>query len=207
MIAANSQIGRVIKRLISKTLISLVCLCLCASQAIAAENPQAVVKTGTGQALQLLKEYPENTQARRQRIWAVVNQYFDFDAIAKRALGPPWNEQPPEKQQEFTRDFSRLLFNTYIGKIEKYTNEKITYSQKQMGSHHAVIEARVVGDQSGTIPIDYYLHLEDGDWKVYDVDVEGMSLAINYRDQFSEILSRSSFDDLLMQLREKVAQS
>lgn len=207
MIAVNSQIGRVSKRLISNMLISLLCFCMCASQAIAAENPQAVVKTGTDQVLQLLKQYPENTHERRQKIWSVVKAYFDFDAIAKRAVGPEWNMQPPEKQQEFTRDFSRLLFNAYIGKIEDYTNEKITYSQEQIGKRYAVIEARIVGGQSGAIPIVYYLHLKDGDWKVYDVEIEGMSLVMNYRDQFNEILSRSSFDDLLRQLREKVAQS
>jgi phospholipid transport system substrate-binding protein len=193
------------KWIISKTLILVVCLSSWGSRAIAAENPQAVIKTGTYQVLQLLKKYPQNTQVRREKIRAVVNEYFDFDAIAKRALGPPWNEQPPEKQQEFTRDFSQLLFNTYIGKIEKFTNEKITYNQKQMGRNCAVIEARVVGDQSGAIPIDYYLRLEDGDWKVYDVAIAGIGLVINYRDQFNEILSRSSFDDLLRQLKEKVA--
>jgi phospholipid transport system substrate-binding protein len=205
MIAANSQTGRLSKRIIAKTLISLFFF-ICASRAIAAGNPQAVIQTGTDQVLQLLKQYPENTHERRQKIWAVVKGYFDFDSIAKRAVGPIWNAQSPEKQQEFTRDFSRLLFNTYMRKIEKYTNEKLTYRPQQVGGDHAVIEALVVGDQPGPIHIDYYLHLENGDWKVYDVVIEGVGLVVNYRSQFNEILSRSSFDDLLRQLREKVAQ-
>ena len=205
MIAAHSQIRRVNRSHIAKTLVSLLCLCLWASRALAAENPQAVVKTGTDQVLQLLKQYPESSGVRRGKIRAVVDQYFDFDAIAKRALGPRWNEEPPEKQQEFTRDFSQLLFDTYIRRIEKYTNERIAYKQKQTGGDYAVIEAVVAGGQSGTIPIDYYLRLEDGKWKVYDVVIEGIGLVTNYHSQFESILMRSSFDDLLRQLKEKIA--
>ena len=207
MIVTQSQPGWVGKHPAFKMLIPAICLCLWASHAIAAENPQAVVKAGTDNVLQLLKQYPENTVARREKIRAAVNEYFDFNEIAKRALGPPWKEQPPEKQQEFTRCFSQLLFNTYIGRVEKYTNEKITYNQKRREGDYAVIEALVTGGQSGAIPIDYYLRLEDGNWKVYDVVIEGMGLVTNYRDQFNSILSRSSFDDLLRQLKKKIAQS
>jgi phospholipid transport system substrate-binding protein len=209
MIAAYSQIRRVGGRHISKTLISVVGLCLWASQAIAAPNPQAVIKSGTDQVLQFLKQYPENTRVRREKIRAVVDEYvgeyFDFDEIAKRALGSRWCEQSPEKQQEFTREFRQLLFDTYIGKIEKYVNEKITYNEKQVGSNCAVIEALEVGGQSGAVPIDYYLRLKDGKWKVYDVAVEGIGLVSNYHSQFEAILLRNSFDDLLRQLKEKLA--
>jgi len=201
MIAARLQIGWVSRGTIFKTLISALCLCLWASQVIAAENPRVVVKTGTDQVLNLLKQYKEDTRVRRDKIRAVVDEYFDFDEISKHALGPRWNEQPPAKQQEFTRDFSGLLFNTYIRRIEKYTNEKITYNQKQTEGNYAVIEALVAGGQSGAVPIDYYLHIRDGKWKVYDVIIDGIGLVTNYRSQFEAILLRSSFDDLLRQLK------
>ncbi|HYA41885.1 MAG TPA: ABC transporter substrate-binding protein [Syntrophobacteraceae bacterium] len=195
------------KRAITRTLAALFCFCLWAPQVLADVNPQAAVKTATDQVLQLLREYRENTQARRQKIRSVVDEYFDFDAIAKRALGPRWKEQPPDKQQEFTRDFSQLLFNTYIAKVEKYANEKITYTQKQMSGDYAVVEVLVAGGQSERVAIDYYLRLKEGNWKVYDVVVEGVGLVTNYRSQFEEILSKSSFDDLLAQLKQKVAQT
>ena len=208
MIEAYSHVGWASRPLISKMLISVFCLCLWASQAIAADDPQAVIKTGTDQVLKLLKKYPENTQVRREKIRVAVDryvdEYFDFDEIAKHALGTRWNEQPPEKQQEFTRDFSQLLFNTYIGKIGKYTNENITYNQKQIGGNCAVIEALGAGDQSSKVPIDYYLRLKDGKWKVYDVSIEGIGLVTNYRCQFEAILMRKSFDDLLRQLKDKI---
>jgi phospholipid transport system substrate-binding protein len=193
------------KSFISKTLILVVCLCLWGSQAIAAEDPQAVVQTGTDQVLKILEQYPQDTPARREQIQAVVDGYFDFEAIARLAVGRRWNSLPPEKQQEFTLEFSKLLFNTYIGGIEKYAKQKITYKHRPIYPGYVVVEA-LVGDQGSPVSINYYLHLKDGKWKVYDVAVEGMSLAANYRNQFDSVLTNGSFDDLSMMLKQKIAQ-
>ena len=201
MFSARSQIELMSKHLISRTLILVVCICLWGSQAIAAENPLDVVKTGTNQVLKILKEYPQDTQARREKIRAVVDKYLDFDGVSRLALGPQWNNQPPEKQQEFSRDFSRLLFSKYIENIENYADQKITYSQRQIGPQHVVVEA-VVGGQA----IDYALHLKNGNWTVYDVSVQGLSLVINYRSEFDAMLANGSFENLLMVLKQKVAQ-
>jgi len=193
------------KRFISKTLILVVCLCLWGSWAIAAEDPQAVVQTVTDQVRKILKQYPEDTRASREQIRAVVDGYFDFEAISRLAVGPRWKSLPPEKQQEFAQEFSKLLFNTYRGGIEKYAKQKTTYKHRQIYEGYVVVEA-LARDQGGSISLDYYLHLKDGNWKVYDVAVGGMSLAANYRNQFDSILAHGSFDDLSMTLREKIYQ-
>jgi len=205
MCVARSQIGLMSKRFISKTLVLVVCLCLWGSQALAAEDPQAVVQKATDQIFKILKQYPQDTQARREQIQAVVDGYFDFEAIARLAVGPRWRSLPPEEQQEFTQEFRKLLFNTYLGDIEKYSTQEITYRNRTVYPGYVVVEANM-RDQGGSITLDYYLHLKDGDWKVYDVAVGGMSLAANYRNQFDTILANGSFDNLSMMLRQKIAQ-
>lgn len=121
-------------------------------------------------------------------------------------MGLRWRNLPPEKQQEFTLEFSKLLFNTYIGDIEKYAGQKITYNQRPIYQGYVDVQA-LVTDQGGPVSLDYYLHLKDGKWKVYDVGVEGMSLAVNYRDQFDPILANGPFEDLSMMLRQKIAKT
>jgi phospholipid transport system substrate-binding protein len=202
---ARSQIESMSKRFIYKTLILVVCLCLWGSQAIAAENPQAVVQTGMDQVLKILTQYPQDTRARREQIQAAVDGYFDFEAIARLAVGPRWQNEPPEKQQEFTRGFSKLLFNTYIGDIQKYAKQKLTYNHRTINQDHVVVEA-LARDQGGPVSLAYYLHLKDSNWQVYDIAVDGMSLAANYRSQFRSILANGSFDNLSMMLRQKIAQ-
>ena len=205
MIVARSQIGLMSKRFISKTLILVVCLCLWGSQAIAAENPQTVVQNGTDQILKILTQYPQDTRDRREQIRAVVDGYFDFEGIASLAVGPLWKSVPPEKQQEFSLEFSKLLFNTYIGDIEKYVKQKLTYNHRTVDQGYVVVEA-LVRHQGGPVSLAYYLHLKDGNWKVYDIAVDGISLVANYRSQFHSILANSSFDHLSMMLRQKIAQ-
>ena len=189
------------KRLISEMLILAVCLCLWGLPARAAENPQAAIQTGMEQVLKILQQYPQDNRARREQIRAVVDGYFDFEAIARLAVGPRWQSLPPEKQQEFTRDFSKLLFNTHIGDLEKYAKQDITYSKREIYQGYVVVEANAGGQT-----VEYYLHLINGNWKVYDVGVGGMSLVTNYRDQFDPILTNGSFDQLSVVLKRKIDQ-
>jgi phospholipid transport system substrate-binding protein len=201
--------GRMSKCIISKTLIIVFCLGLTVSPGMAVEDPNVLVKNGMDKVLQLLKEYPGDMQVRREKIRNVVDEDFDFTEMSKRALGPRWKTVSPEQQQEFTRDFSQLIFNVYIRKMEKYANEKIKIEfgrHKQMEGEFAVVDAFVAGDLSGKIAVNYSLIRKDGNWKVYDIVIEGIDLALNYRTQFDSILSKGSFDDLLRQLKAKNAQ-
>jgi phospholipid transport system substrate-binding protein len=204
LFSARSRIGSMSKRFISETLILVACLCLWGSQAAAAENPQAVVQTGTDKVLKILTQYTQDTRARREEIRAVVDGYFDFEAIAGLAVGPRWGSQSPEKQKEFTLEFSKLLFNTYIGDIQEYAKQESTYNYRSVDQGHVVVEAPVRRHGS-MVSLAYYLHLKDGNWKVYDIAVDGIDLVANYRSQFNSILANSSFDNLSMILRRKIA--
>ncbi len=201
MYAAHLKIGSMSRRLISEMLILVVGLCLWALPARAADDPVAVVRTGTDQVRKILQENPQASRERRDKIRAVIDGYFDFDAISRLAVGLPWRNLPPEKQQEFTQEFTKLLFNTYVGDIEKYATQDIAYRQRQIYKGYVVVSA-LVGGQS----IDYYLHLTDGNWKVYDVGVGGVSLVTNYRDQFDPILTNGSFERLSNLLKQRIAQ-
>jgi phospholipid transport system substrate-binding protein len=191
---------------IFKILISATLICLWASQTAVAVNPEEVIKSGTDQVLKILSEYHENTRARREEIRAVVDEYFDVEGMAKCVLGSRWNSESPDKQQEFIKDFSRLLINT-IDKIGNYANGEITYNRKQMGQDRAVVEALLTGNWLCQIGIDYYLYLKNGNWKVHDIAVQGISIVNKYHCQFAEVLSKNSFEDLLKQLERTIAQS
>ena len=173
-------------------------------------KPIDIIKTGSQEVLQILREPQGGSglsfQQRRDKILSVVNQYFDFEEMAKRALGRPWKAQPPEKRQEFAQLFKQLLYNTYINRIEHYTgsNEQIFYDYQRVQGDLALVKTHILYQGSSNVSIDYRLQLEGGEWKVYDVVVEGMSFVENYRGQFASILANESFDSLLSRLRQKV---
>ena len=176
---------------------------LLAAPARAARSPLDTVQTGTNRVLEILEKRSGDVQGRRGQIRGIVNEYFDFEEMSKRSLGPRWKDQSPAKQKEFVEAFSQFLFNWYIDRVEKYTNEKLTYKEQQMKGEYAAVDVQIIRSQNQEIPIQYRLHSVDDAWKVYDVTIEGVSVVNNYRSQFQSILARSSFDELLEQLRAK----
>jgi len=65
------------------------------------------------------------------------------------------------------------------------------------------VNTRIVPAKGDATAVNYRLHRVQGEWKIYDVVVEDVSLVVNFRSQFNRILAKGSFDDLLRQLREK----
>jgi phospholipid transport system substrate-binding protein len=172
-----------------------------------ASSPMEVIQSGTDKVLTIIHQ-SKTGQAPPLRqnegeILNVVSSYFNFDEMAKRSLGHPWEQQSPENRQEFAKLFKKLLFNTYVDRMEKYHDEKTSYDSQKVDDDLAVVKTHFQ-HQNESIDIDYMLHKEGGQWKVYDVVVEGISYVHNYRSQFDSILTNQSFDSLLRMLREKV---
>jgi phospholipid transport system substrate-binding protein len=193
--------------LILSLLISFICLGFSSSAAAAASNPQAVVQNGTNQLISLLKQYPDNSPTLRDKVRTVLDNYFDFRAIAKKTLGPEWRRQPSAKREQFTKYFTMLLFKDYLGKVKQYADHDIAYSSMEQAPNSALVRAFVSGSQNlAPISVDFYLHRTGGTWKVYDIVTEGVGLVTTYRAQFSSILANNSFDALLRNLKAKDAE-
>ncbi len=172
----------------------------------ASVSPTSIIKTGTDRTLEILKQPASpGSQARRGEIMRIVDDYFNYSEMARRALGRPWRDQSPEKQREFVDLFRQLLFNTYMDKVENYTagNEKVVYDGEQIDGNYALVKTRITGYGTKDIQVDYKLYADGGQWQVYDVVVEGISFINNYRQQFNSILTNEPFDSLLARMREK----
>jgi phospholipid transport system substrate-binding protein len=176
----------------------------------AANAPIDVIRSGSDRALQILRstkqEGSPSLQQRRGEILQIVDEYFNFEEMARRALGRPWRDQSPAKQQEFVRLFKDLLFNTYVDRVDTYAggNEKVFYDSQQIEGDYAFVTTRIVGYTSSDVRVEYRLRKSGDQWKAYDVIVEGISFIDNYRGQFNAILANQSFDSLLNRMREKV---
>ena len=140
---------------------------------------------------------------RREQLRAVIYPRFDFAEMAKRSLGPQWSRRSPQEQQEFVRLFTEVLEHSYVDKIESYGGEKITYIRENLDKDHAEVFTKVVTKKAEEFSVNYILRSVDGEWKVYDVVIENISLVNNYRSQFNRILAKASFDELLKKLQAK----
>ncbi len=150
------------------------------------------------------KELKQSGKAeeRRQRLEQIVGDRFDYQEMSRRSLGAPWSTLSDKDKQEFVALFQTLLTNSYADKIESYSGEGVKYINERIENDYAEVRTKVLTGKV-EIPLDYRLLNKGGDWRVYDVVVDGVSLVNNYRGQFSKILRSSSYADLVDQLRKK----
>jgi phospholipid transport system substrate-binding protein len=203
--------GRQILRLTASVLL-LISQAICPLSTVAASlTPLQLIQSGSDRGIQIIKsslfEGGPSLQQRRDEILRIVEEYFDFDEMGKRALGKPWKDISPGKQQEFIKLFKQLLFNVYVSRIEANVAPTIVthYDGERIDGRYALVKTRVASDNRPDVQIDYRLLQEGEEWKVYDIVIEGASLVENYRQQFGSILTNDSFESLLKRLREKTA--
>jgi phospholipid transport system substrate-binding protein len=145
-----------------------------------------------------------NKNERRQKLKQLIYQRFDFTEMAKRSLGSEWRRRSPAEQKEFAQLFGDLLERTYLDQIEAYSREKVRYLEQRADGPYAKVATRIVDSKGQEYAVDYRLHTVNGDWKVYDVIIEDVSLINNYRAQFSRVLTKSSFGELLEAMKQAI---
>ena len=187
----------------------IACACLFPPTA-SAGAPTDQLKAPVDRVIRILQDpklKPDSMAAeRRAAIRKEAESIFDFPETAKRALGHHWQSLGAAEQSEFVSLFTDLLERAYLGKIERYSGEPITYTGDSIEGDLATVKTKFTTKQGTEIPIEYRL-LRHGDrWQVYDVLIEGVSLIANYRAQFDRIMRTGSYQELARRLRANQAE-
>ncbi len=140
---------------------------------------------------------------RREQLKQVLFSRFNFAEMAKRSLGANWTRRTPQEQEEFVRLFTEVLERAYADIIESYIDEKIVYLAEKVDSGYADVNSKIVTAKGEEYSINYRAQLVGSEWKVYDVVAENISLVNNYRSQFSRVIAKSSYEDLVRRLKDK----
>ena len=150
------------------------------------------------------KDQPRD--AKITKIRSIVNEIFDYTELSKRTLGREWSKFNAQQQNEFVKLFGDLLEKTYADRLLSYSNEKVIFEKEStLREDQVEVTSNIVTGDGKKIPLDYRLIKKEGNWRVYDVIIEGISLVKNYRDQFRDILAKDSPEEVLKMLRDKVA--
>lgn len=177
--------------------------------ATATSAPTETIKSTIDSILNILKDknlsLPTNKKERRNKIGALIREHFDFEEMAKRALARHWGKRTHEEKKKFIPIFSELLVASYTGKIEAYTDEKITYDKEVIKGNgkYGIVNTTIV-TKNVNIPIDYKVMIKGSKWWVYDVLIEGVSLISTYRSQYNKIILRESYAKLIQKMKNKL---
>lgn len=187
----------------------LVALCIfLPAQSSEASDVQDQLKASIDEILLILKDPAlkgeENTGKRREKLRGTINKRFSFAKMSQLSLARHWKKRTDQEKKDFIALFGQLLEDTYVSKIESYTDEKVVFDKELIKKKKAQISTKIVTD-TVEIPIDYRMYLtKSGEWMVYDMVIEGVSLVGNYRTQFDQILQKDSYEKLVEDLKKKI---
>ncbi len=194
------------RKLIAPTIILLAVLLVLPLQALAG-GAKDTVEAQINKMLTKMKT-PEFKALDRggqiKEISTVIDEVFDWQELSRRTLGREWRKFTPEQQTEFVSLFQALLQDIYADRILAYTSEKIEFGKEtQLKKGRVEVESYIITTDNKKVPLFYRLTNKSGQWRVYDVVIEGISMVKNYRGQFRQILSKKKPEDLLQTLRDK----
>lgn len=188
--------------------LSLFVLTVPVIQAGDVEDINSMVKKKVAVIFDLLGKQDIEKNERNEKIVGELNEIMDFQLAAYLSLGKHWKKISKTQKKEFVETFQQYINNYIVEKIDLYTNQKI-----DIGDSKIVKKGRAeleIGILSGgeTLQVNFKLRKnKKKEWRVYDVDIEGVSLITTFRSQFSGVLKNSSFEELLEKLKNPTEQS
>lgn len=194
-----------------KSLFALFSGLLIAATAMAQEvAPDVLVKTVTNEVLDIVRKDKEiqsgNTKKAIDLVEVKVLPHFNFTRMTQLALARDWRQASSAQQKTLTDEFHVLLVRTYSKALTEYKNQTIEFKPFALKAGESDVRVRTLIKQSGAgknIELDYYLEKSGAAWKVYDIEVGGISLVTNYRDSFASEVRNNGIEGLIKSLQAK----
>ncbi len=173
--------------------------------ALKADEPLNQMGDTVNKALALLKDPVLKKQQvlRQQKLYELIDYRFDFQLMGRLALGPAWKTVDAGERAVFVRLFADLLKNTYIRRVDSYTDGQMTFIKQLKRNNLALVYSKYENNND-TMSINYKMINRNGIWRVYDVVIEGVSVVKQYRRQFAQILSNEQISGLIKRLKAKL---
>lgn len=135
----------------------------------------------------------------------IVLPHFDFHKMSSWALGKYWRTATAKQKKEFTDEFQKLLVRTYAVALLDNANRVIKFLPVQADKNAEKVTVRTEVPQDGgfPIPINYKMQYKGSEWKVYDVEIDGISLVSNYRTTFAGQIRKSGIDSVIASMQKR----
>ncbi len=169
------------------------------------EGASQYVKWLADQAIGSLRAPAGSLEQREAKFRDLLRQGFGIDFIGRFVLGRHWKPATPEQRSDFQRLFEAYIIKTYSYRLGGYTGESFTViSARPAGSKDVIVRTRIERPSGPPIKADWRVRVIKDEYKIIDVTVEGVSMAITQRSEFAAVIKSSGFEGLLVALRARV---
>ncbi len=178
------------------------------------QSPRELVMETTDRILKALKAEQAEIKKSPARLYEIVDEivlpHFDFRRMSSWVLGKHWRKATPEQREQFVKEFRALLVRTYAAALNDNYDQKIDFLplRAKKDATEVTVRTEVEVESGFPIPINYKMYrTKDGEWLVYDVSIDGVSLVTNYRSAFSKEIRNGGLPRLIASLAERNQQS
>ena len=168
--------------------------------------PDVLARNTTNEVLRIVKQDKDMKNGNTKKILSLVEEKilpnFDFRKMTQLAVGKNWSKATPEQQQELVDQFKTMLVRTYSASLTSVADYKIEFTPLKMAPGDADVTVNTVVSKPGAppIPIDYRMEKQDAGWKVYDVQVDNVSMVTVYRNTFNSEVRKGGIEGLVASL-------
>lgn len=193
-----------------KSLLGLLAAMLFSLSAAATDlAPDVLVKSVTEEVLDAVRKDKDiqngNSKKTLDLVETKILPHFNFPHMTQLAMGREGRQATPEQLKVLTDEFRHLLVRTYSKALTEFRNQEISFKPFKASAADTDVKVRTEIKQTGGKPVslDYYLEQSPSGWKVYDVEVGGVSLITNYRTSFGQEIQKNGIDGLIRSLQAK----
>lgn len=176
----------------------------------AQSSPVPLLEQTANKIISTLKENKSNLKNNPNIIYGAVEKYLlpivDVEGMSRSVLGrQAWTKASAVQKTQFSQAFTRLVIRTYSSPLTQYSDETVQFlpMRGSLSSRFIRVNSVIVRSAGQNIPLTYSLVDKNGQWKIYDISVEGVSLLQSFRSQLAQVLQNSSIDEVIKQMQQK----
>jgi phospholipid transport system substrate-binding protein len=186
---------------------ALVCALSATGGAVVAavDSPEVTLKRGLGELLASVKGRNNSDPVElAKRLRPILDRFFNFESLTRRALGPGWKDLNPQQQKKSTQLFSEIIIRSYTSRFDPSSEVDVQFIRSvDLGNGRKEVPA-VARYQGNSVSVAYRVEPGPEGWRVYDVVIEGVSMASNYRSQFDSIRQKGGPDSVIRAMEDKL---
>lgn len=168
-----------------------------------ADEGQALIGSLGDQVITVLKQ-DSGASERRAELETILHGYFDMPEIARLVLGRHWRRADEAQRERYIELFTQYVVAIYSGQFGTYGGQEFSVLQSRpVDEAETMVTAEIRGNDGVPIVLHFRLHTTDHGPKIVDVSVEGVSMLITMREEFSSVVTREGIDGLLRRLEAK----
>ena len=159
-------------------------------------DEEKFVSTFTEEAISILSNDTINDSEKTKAFTSLVMSSIDLSLISKFVLARSWKESSDDQKQRYLIAFKDYFVNSYANKLDQYSGEKIAIIDSEEAGKYVIVNSNIVREGTDTLKINLKWRLlnRDGQIKIIDLNIEGISLIIAQREEFQSFLANNNYD-------------